>query len=281
MTVDHKLLEINGVTIAYHDHGKGQPVVLVHGYGTFSFSWTYLLEKIPKNRRYITLDLQGFGYSEKPSNIDYSPYAQAKLLTTFINQLNLENVVLIGHSFGGAIILLALFSPDRKVAVSGLILIDSAGYYQQLPGFLKKLRIPLLSSIGIRLISEWTMTQWTLNEVFYDRSKIRDELVQEYSKILKLPGAKKSFLKSARQVLPKREALDELQANFKRISVPTLLIWGQEDKVIPVENAYKFQKDIPHAELRIITNCGHAPQEECPGETINLIENYLSRFGAR
>lgn len=276
--MERKFIDIRGTRIAYSDEGEGESVVFVHGFGTFSFTWHYLLEELVKlkiQKRYITLDLKGFGYSAKPNNNKYTPYDQARSLKNFINRLSLRNITLVGHSFGGGVILTMLLLLGARVLISKVILIDSAGYFQKLPSFIERLRIPILNRLMLYVSNSSLLFQWVLEDVFYDKTKIKKELVYEYAKILDLPKAQESLLRSAKKI-----SLDDtlkLEKMFQKIDVPTLIIWGEKDRIIPLGYGYRFKRDIPNAQLAVIPRCGHAPQEECPKECAKFIAKFLKK----
>ena len=273
----YKSVNINNINIAYREEGRGRPVILVHGFASSSYTWLSLVRSLPSGLRYIALDLKGFGHSDKPRDKNYSAYDQAEILTEFINELNLDNVVIIGHSFGGIVSLVSLISNNIKNRVAGLVLIDTVAYFDHIPDFIAKLRIPVGGMLGLELFSARKLVGQVLEEVFYDRSKITEEMISAYAEILSLPDAKRSLLRSASQFVS--EDMKHIHEQFNQIRVPALIISGSSDRVIPVEESYVLKRELPHVELKIIPRCGHSPQEECPQETADIISAFLAKTG--
>jgi pimeloyl-ACP methyl ester carboxylesterase len=273
----YKSININNVNIAYREEGRGQPVILVHGFAASSYTWLTLVRSLPSGFRYIALDLKGFGHSDKPRDKNYSAYDQAKILTEFINELDLDNVVIIGHSFGGMVSLVSLISNSIKNRVAGLVLVDTVAYFKHIPDFIAKLRIPVASMLGLELFSPRELVLQVLKEVFYDHSKITEEMISAYAENLGLPEAKRSLVRSASQFAS--EEMKHIHEKFNQIRVPTLIISGSADRVIPVEESYVLKHELPHVELKVIPQCGHSPQEECPQETAATISEFLANIG--
>ena len=272
---DYKHININGINIAYREQGQGRPVLLVHGFASYSYTWLALVKLLPPSFRYIALDLKGFGHSDKPRDKEYSADDQARILTEFINRLDLDNMIIVGHSFGGMTSLLALLSGRIKNPVAGLVLIDSVAYFKHMPAFIAKLRIPVVNMLELELLPARALTRQVLEEVFYDRSKITEEMIAKYSECLNLPGAKTSLIRSASRFVS--EEMKHVHEKFKQIDVPTLIISGVDDRLIPVQESYYLKRDIQHVELKVIPQCGHSPQEECPEETAKLLSEFLEK----
>ncbi len=266
---------IDGVNIAYREQGEGRPVVFVHGFASFSYTWLSLVMLLPFNLRYIALDMKGFGGSDKPDDELYSARDQANILVEFINRLGLDDVIIVGHSFGGIVSLFSILSKKIKNKVSGLILIDAEGYFEHMPDFIAKLRIPVANKFGLEFMSAHTLVKQVLEEVFYDHSKITEKMIAKYVEYLSLPHAKQSLIQSAYQFVS--EDMRHAHEKFSQIDTPTLVISGAEDRVIPINESYHFKRDLPHVTMEVIYECGHSPQEECPEETAALITKFLSK----
>ena len=159
--------------------------------------------------------------------------------------------------------------------IKGLVLIDSAGYPQKLPWFIRLAQIPVLNTLGAGLFSPRFLTALVLRKCYYHKEKITEEAIDTYAYYGSLPGAGAAVRRTAKQIIPADMAA--LIPQYKTIRVPTLIIWGREDEVVPLENARNFQRDIPDSELVILPKCGHIPQEEEPLETRRLIEDFLKK----
>lgn len=267
-------IEINGLRIAYSEHGKGEPVLLVHGFAESSFTWEKLVGKLPPNHRHIMPDLKGFGYSDKTLDGDFSPLSQSKIIIALAAKLELQNITLVGHSFGGAVCLLALLSHHFRRRIDKLILIDSAGHPATPPKFIRQLRSPLTNNFVFNYVNSEILSRVTLEEVYHDKNKIDREYVREYASLLRLPGAVDCLIESAKKITGEKP--NRLNTILSRLNIPTLIVWGAEDSIIPVANARLFLNNLPDAKLAVIPDCGNSPQEEAPDETAALITSFLT-----
>jgi len=272
---EYKTINIDKLNIAYREEGRGQPVILVHGFASSTYTWLSLVRLLPSGFRYIALDLKGFGRSDKPRDKNYSAYDQAMILTEFINKLGLDNVVIIGHSFGGIVSLVSLMSNKIKNKVVSLVLIDSVAYFNHIPDFITKLSIPVANILGLELLSPRKLVLQVLEEVFYDHSKITEEMINAYSENLGYIEAKRSLIRSASQFVSKD--MRHIHEKFNQIRLPVLIISGGADRLIPIEESYALERELPHVELKVIPKCGHSPQEECPQETAEIISAFLEK----
>ncbi|MEI8245116.1 MAG: alpha/beta fold hydrolase [Lentisphaerota bacterium] len=270
---DYKFVRINRVSIAYTDRGSGQPILFVHGFASFSYTWMKMISFLPQQFRFVTIDLKGYGYSEKKCDAFLAPYDQAVILSAFIRRMDLRDVILVGHSMGGVISLISLISEKVRSRISRLILLDSAGVFQKLPDFIDDLTATSANNPLIRLADEDLMAALVLEEAFHDENKISRETVKEYGNVLRQPKAKECLILSAKQIEIANEK--KFLHLIGKINIPVLIIWGKDDRIISVDDAFLFQKDLFDAQLHIIPDCGHSPQEEMPQETARIIAEYL------
>jgi pimeloyl-ACP methyl ester carboxylesterase len=274
--------EYRGISIHYEEQGQGQPLILLHGYGASTYSWRHVLPYFSRSYRVIAIDLKGFGLSDKPTDSDYSVPEQSRMVYEFIRIHRLENVILAGHSLGGAVSLLTcLMQSDQGAhAISKLILIDTASYKQDLPLFISILTVPIINELSLSLTSSNFKSRMILRKAFFDPSKITNEMVTTYGANLSLPGASQALIKTAKQMVPSN--LDEISERYKSIDIPVLLIWGEKDEIVPLEVGRKLAGNIRNSRLVVVPNCGHVPQEECPNQAIEAMEKFLSaQTGAR
>ncbi len=166
-------------------------------------------------------------------------------------------------------------SKKIKNRVSGLVLIDAVAYYKHIPNFIAGLRIPIANMFKLELTSSRVLVRDVLKEVFYDHSKITDELINQYAESLSSAEAKRSLIRSASQFVS--EEMKHVHSKFNQITIPTLVISGVDDRLIPIEESYGLKRSLPHVELKVIPQCGHSPQEECPHETAKLVSKFLKK----
>jgi pimeloyl-ACP methyl ester carboxylesterase len=256
-------------------YGAGDPILCLHGLGANVYSWRHFIAPFSQHNKLILVDFKGCGRSPKPLDTHYSTEEKVEDIYKLILEENLTNLTLVGNSLGGAVALLVALrlgkqQPDR---LSKLVLIDSAGDQGTLPPHLNLLRSPL----GIPLIylaPSKLATRMTLRMCYYDRKRITKADVKAYAAPLANRGGRHALLQTARRCIPAN--VDELIAQIATIKVPTLILWGREDKVIPLKVGELLHQLIPNSTLEIIEHCGHIPQEEKPDETISRISRFLS-----
>ena len=263
-----------GILIHYSDTGQGQPFILLHGFGGSSYSWRYLAPFFSRRYRVISIDLKGFGRSDKPLDDEYSLGDQCAIIKTFIMENDLKDVILGGHSFGGAVALMTFLDlqKEKPNPIAKLIVIDSPSYDQRISGF-ALLRTPILNKMMLSILPHELMVKFALRKSFHDDSKISKESIRIYASYLNHPGSHHALIETAKRNIPHNS--NGIVSNLKDINVPLLLIWGEKDKIIPLSSGEKLSRIIPKSTFAVIPNCGHIPQEEYPQETIEIISQFL------
>lgn len=263
--------------LAVIESGQGRPILLLHGFATSSYTWHAILPELSKNHRVIAIDLRGFGASDKPLDDRYSIQDQTEAVQAFIEQENLRDLTVIGHSYGGGITLtLALnAAQEKKPRIRNIVLIDTIAYRQPIPIFFKLLQIPMVGDIGMTLVPPEIQAGQGLRLAYYDQDKISGQDVAEYANTLYSSAAKHALTKTIEQLIP--ENIDEIALRYKTIKLPTLIVWCQQDKVVPVVLGLRLHEEMRSSELALFTHCGHMPQEEKPEDTVAAIQAFLKR----
>ena len=272
-----KIFDYHGVKINYYQAGQGPPIILLHGFGGCAYSWRFLAPALARDHRVLTIDLKGYGLSAKPEDGKYAISDQADMVAEFIRTRDLRDLVIIGHSMGGAVTLMTYLQvrEDQPARVKSLVLIDSAGYPQKMPWFVWLARAPVLGSVGGTLVSPRFATAQVLRKCYYYKDRVTEEQIDTYAYYGSLPGAREAVVATAKQIEP--DDVDGLIKQYKTIRVPVLIIWGEEDEVVPLSVGQNFKRDIPGSELVILPTCGHMPPEEEPGETTRLVKEFLKK----
>jgi len=257
--------------------GTGDPVVLIHGFGNSTYTWRHIVPALARDHQVIAIDLKGFGKSPKPSDDCYSIYEQARLVRDYVVNNNLRNVTLVGHSYGGGVALIAtLFlvdeSPPRQRA---LVLIDSIAYPQELPSFIRLLTTPVLGPLLLNLVPPETQVREVMEDVFYDDTLISADAVKIYAEGLQTAAGRVATLATAKQILP--TDLLELVELYPRIRIPTLIVWGRHDAIIPLSVGERLNAAIPGSSMVVIEGSGHAPQEEHPEALLPILQPFLDK----
>jgi pimeloyl-ACP methyl ester carboxylesterase len=269
------------VKLFYRELGEGPPLLLIHGFGASSFTWRRVAPALAENNRVIAVDLKGFGESDKPFDERYSVFDQAELLAQLIEEKDLHDLTVVGHSFGGGVALvLALEAKERlKGRIARLVLLDSIAYPQNIPVFFRMLDMPVVSQLGIRMVPPSVQTRLALQIAYLDDSKIDPEEIETYAAPLKTAAGKHAIIHSARQIVP--QGIEELSERYKTIDLPTLIAWCDHDRIVPLEVGIKLRRTLPKSSLRLIEECGHMPQEEQPESTLLLIQEFLGQTRPR
>jgi pimeloyl-ACP methyl ester carboxylesterase len=260
--------------------GSGDPIIALHGLGGTLYSWHKLRDRFP-NHQLILLDLKGAGDSPKPHDKHYSIRDQAALILKFIHDNDLKNLTLMGNSYGGAVSLVLAIElckdKEKPRRLASLILIDSGGSDQDLPSHLTILRTPLVGWLALHLLSPRAQVRKVLHDLYYDRKKITDDQIEAYAKGIASPGGRYALLQTAKQAIPKD--IKEIIKQYKTISVPTLIVWGLDDRIIPIRTGEMIHGEIGGSTLELVVDCGHVPQEEQPEETMRYITQFFRRMG--
>ncbi len=269
-TLPDQYIKVGQINTRFWVVGDAEPiVVLIHGIGGSVEAWRLNIEALAEHYRVYALDLVGSGQTDKPS-VSYSfPYL-AQFVNDFLETQNINRACLIGHSLGGGVTLqFAIQFPDK---VEKLVLVNSAGLGKDVH---LMFRLPTLPLIG-----EWLSrpsrkgTAQLLKECVYDPTFVTDELVEFSYQRAAQPGAQQSFLSTVRTLSSLRGLRDDVLCsivdNLNLVTAPTLIIWGQQDRILPVAHAHVAEEKIANARLHILDRCGHCPPEECP-ETFNAL----------
>ncbi|HEX9425998.1 MAG TPA: alpha/beta hydrolase [Pyrinomonadaceae bacterium] len=259
-------------------YGTGDPILCLHGLGASIFSWRHFITPFSQNNKLILVDFKGCGKSPKPRDTHYSIEEKTEEIYNLIVAENLTKLTLVGNSLGGAVaLLLAIRLHEQEpTRLSRLVLIDSAGDKRYSPVHLKLIRSVLGPAI-IYLSPSKLAAKMVLRMCYFDKKKITSEQVEAYANPMASLGGRHALLQTAKQCIPPN--VDELLTKVKTITVPTFILWGLEDTVIPLKVGELLHQVIPNSTLRVIEQCGHIPQEEKPDETIALISKFLVETG--
>jgi pimeloyl-ACP methyl ester carboxylesterase len=253
---------------------KGTPVVLIHGIGDAVETWDSNINVLAERHRVYALDLVGFGRSDKPRIRPSLPFG-AQFVSDFMETQQIERASVIGNSMGGAISLqFALQFPDK---LEKLVLEDAAALGKGVATFFRFFSIPVIGELLSRP-SRWG-TAWLLKQIAYDPAVITDDMVELYYQLASLPGVQRSFLTTLRVGVnffgQRPQFVHSIADNLGKITCPTLIIWGQQDRIIPVAHAQVAKNGIPNSELQILDPCGHMPHFERPDDYNKLLLEFL------
>jgi pimeloyl-ACP methyl ester carboxylesterase len=272
-----RFLEVGGMKVHIRDEGVASdpvPIVLIHGTSSSLHTWTGWVQELKGSRRVITFDLPGFGLTGPSPDANYTADAYVAFMRRFLDDVGVQHCVLGGNSLGGDIAWqTAYVMPDR---VEKLILVDAGGYKlksQSIPIAFRLANIPVLNRL-METVLPRRLVEASLRNVYGDPSKIAADTVDLYFDMAARAGN--------RRALVQRFAQSDFGTHADRISalrMPTLILWGGLDRLVPPSNAEQFHRDIPGSSLVIFPGLGHVPQEESPAETVAAVKAFLN--GAR
>ncbi len=278
---DSRFIEVNGLKVHYKVAGQGEPVlVLLHGFAASTYSWRDVMAPLAESATVLAFDRPAFGLTERPmpgqwaGENPYSTEAQADLTVALMDQLGVDRAVLVGNSAGGTVAALtALRHPER---VASLVLVDPAIYAGggRFPAWVQPLlRTPQMRRIGplfARAIQRWG--QEFGRSAWHDPSKFTAEIWAGYTKPLRAENWDRALweLTAASRPLGLDRRLGELQ-------LPVLVITGDDDRIVPTEQSVRLAGELPNAELVVVPDCGHVPQEECPRPFLDAVQAFAGR----
>ena len=264
---------VNKIDVHFRDEGVQTdtiPIVLIHGTGASLHTFNAWSDRLKKSHRVIRMDLPAYGLTGPFPDKNYTMANYTTFLKDFLIALNIKQCVLAGNSLGGAIAW--NFALEQPATVTKLILIDASGYpiaSKSVPIAFSLARIPVINKL-LTFITPRFLVRSSVENVYFDSSKVTDLVVERYFNLTLRAGNRKAFVD--RLKIPKDTSTYRF---IKSIQQPTLILWGAEDLLIPVENAYKFQEDLPNNTLVILENTGHTPMEESPLESLAPVISFL------
>jgi len=260
--------DVDGLRVRYVRRGRGPALVLLHGFASSIYTWADVIPRLAADHDVVALDLPGFGGSDVRPELTPSVYPATVLAV--MDRLGIARATLAGNSLGGGVaVVLAARHPER---VRRLVLLDTAGFSldpARRPWMLRLLGTAPGAAALERLPIKRISVRTALRQVFYEQARVTPERTEEYLAPLARPGsaaAMRSILAGSAQF-----GLPELVGEVR---VPTLIVWGRQDRWIPVADAARFAAAIPRARLVVLEGCGHLPQEERPAEVVRLLEEF-------
>ncbi|PJZ67029.1 alpha/beta hydrolase [Leptospira wolffii] len=269
---ESKFASIGDLNIHYRDEGRGPVIVLLHGVCASLHTWDGWTERLKSKYRIVRIDLPGHGLTGPPEDIDKLNLEEGvEVLDRFVKYLNIDQFYLVGNSMGGYISWNYSLKYPKKVRK--MILIDAAGYVQPMPDMIALGSHPLVSPFARYMLPSF-LVEKSVEDVYGDSSKATGEIRDRYVDLSFRKGnrlAYNYFFRTAREKFSDPKVSD----GIKSISVPTLILWGKNDKWLKLEYAQNWQKDIPNSKFIAYEGAGHIPMEEIPDETSKDLRAFL------
>jgi len=266
----HHKMKILGTNIYYeyyHHPQQTDTIVLIHGFLSSTFSYRKLIPLLKKHFSIIAIDLPPFGKSEKATKFFYSYHNMAKAVIELLERLQIKQAVIVGHSMGGQISLYA--AKQKPDLFKKIVLICSSGYMQKMPSSL--IFCSYLPYFYLYVKRQFIRQGvWkSLCSVVHDQSLINEDMIYGYSE----PFYDDKIFRALTRMIREREG-DLSSQDLKAIEIPCLLVWGEEDKIVPIEVGYQLQKDLPISRFVSFKQTGHLVPEERPYHVSNHIFDF-------
>jgi pimeloyl-ACP methyl ester carboxylesterase len=270
-----KFVKVDGARVHYQEFGDpvNPPIILIHGYTASVYVWKKAAPMLADaGFRVIAIDLLGFGFSEKPRWFDYSIDSHARMISRTMDRLGIGRAHVVGSSYGGAVALSLTLDVEERV--DKLVLVDTVCND-------KPKNHPVLRLAAIRGVGE-LITPFLVESKYFLRKRMENTLapvnhhlitkerVESIRRPLSAADAHHSVLATSRNW-----HAEILERDAHLISRPTLIIWGKDDRVIPIKCGRTLHREIPGSRFVVIRNCGHVPQEEKSEVFTNLVSEFV------
>ncbi|MDP3413716.1 MAG: alpha/beta hydrolase [Polaromonas sp.] len=271
-----QFIPLAGMQVHLRDEGPRNdplPIVLIHGTSASLHTWEGWAQALRGQRRVIRFDLPGFALTGPNQQNDYSVEAYVRFVTAVMDQLGVQRFVLAGNSLGGQVAWATAVALPQRVAQ--LVLVDASGYPPEsasvppsLPLGFRIARTP-----GLRVLTQYTLprsvVEKSVRNVYGDPAKVTPELVDLYVDMTLRAGNRKALGRRLEQ------GYTGDVAGLKSLAMPTLILWGGQDRLIPPEFGQRFARDIAGSRLVVFDDLGHVPHEEDPARTVAVVKTFL------
>ena len=275
---DSRFVTINGVDVHYKEMGQGETTfILLHGFGASLFSWREVMDDFAARGRVVAYDRPAFGLTSRPMPGEWkgeSPYsmnANVELLSALMDALGVDRATLVGNSAGGTVsVAFALKYPDR---VESLILVDPAlgGGGGRFPQWaLPLLATPQMRHVGPLLVRSIADSgNDTIRLAWHNPALVTEDIVAGYRK----PLTAKNWDRALYEFTIASRAM-AWKDRFAELTMPVIVITGDDDRIVPTEQSIQVSKEIPGAQLAVLKDCGHVPHEECPAAFLSAVGDF-------
>lgn len=265
--------EVDGVNVHYQEAGDSSapPLVLIHGFASSNLVWSKVLLPLAEaGFRVIAPDLLGYGYSGKPRDLEYTIASQAKMVIGLLKQLGIARTVLIGSSYGGAVA--ATIALDQPGLVKKLVLVGAVTNNRPTRYMLMRLfGSPIIGDILSPLVvGSRRLLRMRMKRV-YDRHawELDERRVQARHLPLATRGTHRAIIRTVR-----RWDAERVSREAHLLKQPTLIVWGDTDREVPLTDGERLRQEIPDSRLIVFRDCGHLPHEEYPSEFTKLVAEF-------
>ena len=276
LAVEERGVDLEGMPIRYLVAGEGPPLVLLHGAGDNSLDWRWVLPALARKHRVYAPDLPGSPDSARPA-ADYSPAFFERSVAAFVDALGIGRATLVGNSLGGLVALrLALSEPAR---VGALVLVDSAGLGRAVNPAFNSVKVPGLAEASIplwRTRAGGYQRAWARAALLFAHpTRVPREWLAEQCRLARSPGYLEAHVTVMRALVSPFGQREVLMDRLPLLEMPTLVVWGERDRVFPRSQARRAVAHIRGGSLSLIPDCGHLPHIECPETFVAALDRFL------
>jgi pimeloyl-ACP methyl ester carboxylesterase len=270
-----RFTEVDGVRLHYQEAGdpNAPPMILIHGFAASNLVWSKVfLEFAEAGYRVIAPDLPGYGYSAKPRHLDYTIANQAEMVVRFLKQLEIDRAVFVGSSYGAAIA--ATIALDHPELVQKLVMVGAVNNNRPTRYLLMRLfGSPIIGDIlSPLLVGSRRLLRRRMKRVYDRHSWVLDERRVDARHLpLRTRGAHRAIIRTVR-----RWDAERVSREAHLLTQPTLLIWGDTDREVPLQDGERLHAAIPGSRLLVVRECGHLPHEEYPQAFVDVVLDFCS-----
>jgi pimeloyl-ACP methyl ester carboxylesterase len=261
---------VSGITLHVRDTGPrdAAAVILLHGFGSSLQTWDDWARDLEREHRVIRYDLPGFGLTGADPSGDYTDGRAIAVLLALMDRLGVARASLVGNSMGGRIAWsFAALHPER---LDRLVLVSPDGFASPGLAYGVAPKVPLMMRLLPYVLPSF-LFRATLTPAYADPTRLTEPVYRRYRDMMLAPGVRQAIVaRMGQQILVDPVPL------LQRIVAPTLLLWGEQDHMIPFANSADYLRALPRATLRALPGVGHVPQEEAP-ETVAIVRDFLDR----
>ena len=270
-----RFMEVDGVRLHYQEAGdpEGPAMILIHGFAASNLVWSKVfLEFAAAGYRVIAPDLPGYGYSGKPRHLDYTIAGQAEMIVSFLQRLEINRAVFLGSSYGAAVA--ATIALDHPALVEKLIMVGAVNNNKPTRYLLMRLfGSPIIGDIlSPLLVGSRRLLRMRMKRVYDRHSWVLDERRVDARHLpLRTRGAHRAIIRTVR-----RWDAERVSRDAHLLTQPTLLLWGDTDREVPLADGERLHEAIAGSRLMVFRECGHLPHEEYPQAFVRVVLEFCS-----
>jgi pimeloyl-ACP methyl ester carboxylesterase len=265
-----QFVTVAGIRLHLRDTGPrdAPAVILLHGFGASLHTWEDWAAELERDHRVIRFDLPGFGLTGADPTGDYTDARSFQVLAALMDQLGVAQAAIIGHSMGGRIAW--SFAAEQPARVTKLVLIAPDGFASPGMEYGRAAPVPAMLRV-LPYVLPRAMLRMNLAPAYADATKLTEAMVTRYHEMMLAPGVRPAIIARMEQLV-----LQDPVPRLRALRVPTLLLWGEQDGMIPASHAADYLAVLPDARASVLPGIGHLPHEEAPAASLVPLRGFLA-----